>query len=328
MTEFEIEVDDTVLEDEPAPGAGSLGVPGEIDIYNFVAAAGTEVYFDEIAPVCEIHIVWQLQDEDGVVLFGNDTPLWGCSTSNEGSVGLERGGLYSLTVEARAGGVGGAFGDIDDGVGSYSFRLWPIHPGAFDIAVGDTVSEGTPGPGAGTIETPGNYDVYTFQADAGTTIHFDEIAPPCGVSPVWDLFDPDGAALFESESLADCPGPGEKTLTLASTGPYTIVVRVSLDLETTSPYSFRLTEQWRGVQVRQRNPEEGNAEIGFLSDPVFPTALGSGLPVRLFGCSAARQCSRGAVSCARRALTCARTVRLMSPGQIVSTFTAHALYSG
>ena len=242
-TEFDIEIGDTVTEDDPGPGAGRIAVPGEIDTYRFVADPGTEVYFDEIAPECEIDIVWELQDEDGVVLFGNNAPLSGCSTTNQGSVRLERGGLYSLIVEGRLGGVGATFDDIDDGISHYGFQLWLIEPGAFEIAVGDTVAEDTPGPGAGTIETPGNYDVYTFQGNAGMTILFDEIAPPCGQSPIWALFAPDGAALFERVSLEDCPFVTEETLTLESSGTYTIVVRVNFDAEDTYEYSFRLVGQ-------------------------------------------------------------------------------------
>ncbi|HLU50413.1 MAG TPA: Ig-like domain-containing protein, partial [Planctomycetota bacterium] len=196
ISEFEIATGDEVSEDSPAPGAGILEMPGEIDIYYFVASAGYEVYFDEIAPVCEIDIVWELRDEGGDVIFGNDTPLSGCSLTNQGTVRLDRGGLYSLTVECRANGAGGSFDDIDDGIGPYSFRLWPIEPGAFEIELGETVSEDSPEPGAGTIESPGNYDLYTFDVAAGTTVRFDELGPPCGASPVWSLFDPSGAPIF------------------------------------------------------------------------------------------------------------------------------------
>ena len=124
-----------------------------------------------------------------------------------------------------------------------STRITINTPADVDAAVGETVAENVPGPGAGTLETPGNYDEYTFAVAPGTAVLFDELVPSCGTSPRWDLFDADGLPVFENQRLADCGGAAEETVTLEKGGTYTIRVRASLDLPETGPYSFRLVEQ-------------------------------------------------------------------------------------
>ncbi len=41
----------------------------------------------------------------------------------------------------------------------------------FETAIGDEISNGEPGPGAGVIEAPGSKDIYTFSAEAGQDIY-------------------------------------------------------------------------------------------------------------------------------------------------------------
>ena len=48
-------------------------------------------------------------------------------------------------------------------------------PQKFSIAIGDTVSRGVPGPGAGNLENPGVADVDTFRVTAGQSASFDRL---------------------------------------------------------------------------------------------------------------------------------------------------------
>ena len=82
-----------------------------------------------------------------------------------------------------------------------------------------------------------------FEAAAGTVVRLEELAPPCGNGFVWDLFDEDGAALFEGDDLQVCGNVSEKVVALERGGTYTIHVRAKFDQAATGPYSFALLRE-------------------------------------------------------------------------------------
>lgn len=101
----------------------------------------------------------------------------------------------------------------------------------FEIAYGDTVSDGVPAPGAGNLEAGGSVDVYTFAATAGDAVILDALVGAT-VSFRWRLEGPGGDVVFDT-AYVDRPAE------LAETGTY------SLTVYGTSPtvvgtYSFRL----------------------------------------------------------------------------------------
>lgn len=111
----------------------------------------------------------------------------------------------------------------------------------YTIAVGDTITDSVPGPGAGQIETPGGVDIYTFSATAGQQVFFDlfgytfnasagdsVLFDLIGVAPAlasvhWELEAPDGAVVF-NHILNCCGGADPGVITLDQTGVYTITV--------------------------------------------------------------------------------------------------------
>ena len=81
---------------------------------------------------------------------------------------LDRGGTYTITVAG-----------IHNRRGAYQFQVWDVPaPDQFAITIGDTVSDGAPGSGAGNLETPGVWDVYTFEANPGQVVYFDNQGAP------------------------------------------------------------------------------------------------------------------------------------------------------
>jgi hypothetical protein len=101
----------------------------------------------------------------------------------------------------------------------------------FQIAYGDTVSDGVPGPGAGNIEVAGAQDIYEFQGAAGEEVIIDSVIGNNGVFG-WRLDAPDGTVLFDSFNV-------DRRFTLSVTGTYTFTVR-GFQANTTGVYSFRL----------------------------------------------------------------------------------------
>lgn len=102
---------------------------------------------------------------------------------------------------------------------------------------GLTISNGVPAPGAGAIESPGAYDIYTFTASAGQKVYFDLLSQT-GVTYInWQLTDATGASLFNT-----CFGCGEPgTVTLSAGGVYTLSVGNRGVIET-GTYSFKLVD--------------------------------------------------------------------------------------
>lgn len=216
--DFVIELEETVAPGLPELGAGSLGVPGEIDTYTFTAAAGTVVYVDEISGPCNID--WRLDGPSGEVFV--DT---GLCAGDPGILELVEGGEYVATVFSP-----------NDATGDYSFTFWVVNEDdVFEISLKDVVADGVPGPGAGNIEEPGARDVYTFQGTTGQELYFDELSGGCGIA--WMVEAPDGSILFSDNGL--CAGDPQEFI-LEQTGTYTVIV----DGENSSvgTYSFTIWE--------------------------------------------------------------------------------------
>src|SRR5262249_32030404 len=180
----------------PAPGAGNIETGGGLDVYTFHANAGQRIFFDILGN--SINVTWQLHSPSGAVIFKD---CLACGTP--GSFTMPESGVYKLTVG----------GDNSNVTGKYSFKLWNVPaPNHFAIAIGDTISNGVPGPGAGNIETPGALDIYTFHANAGQGIFADLLANKVNID--WKLDGP-GGNIFDT--CTGCGDPGLFTLAQAGT---------------------------------------------------------------------------------------------------------------
>jgi hypothetical protein len=92
---------------------------------------------------------------------------------------------------------------------------------ALSIAIGDKIQEGTPGPGAGVIETAHEKDVYTFTAQRGQNVYFRVLNfSPAVASIEWKLVDANEAEVFRT--CLGCTHPGVQNLRAG--GRYTLIV--------------------------------------------------------------------------------------------------------
>lgn len=206
--QFTMAIGDEITKDSPAAGAGFIENPGDRDSYAFTAVAGQTVYFQVLqVPTASDLVRWRLVDSAGSELF--NTCL---QCSDPGVRTLERGGVYTLIVGD----------DRDLGSGSYAFKLWDVPAAdAFTIAIGEEVRNGSPGEGAGFIETPGVKDQYTFTAAAGQSVYFQVVqTPPSNDLLRWRVVDSTGSELFNT--CLQCSDPGVKVLDRG--GTYTILV--------------------------------------------------------------------------------------------------------
>jgi hypothetical protein len=110
-------------------------------------------------------------------------------------------------------------------------------PGSLALAVGDTIADGKPAPGAGRIESPGTEDVYRFSAAPGQRVFFRMIEADAGMSQItWRLTDRNDQELFHT--CLGCGEPGMQTLSRG--GAYLLTVGNPND-PATGVYRLELT---------------------------------------------------------------------------------------
>jgi hypothetical protein len=223
-THVPVRIGDMIRENEPAAGAGTIESPGAKDVYTFKAEAGQQVYFRMLEHSRGMgSIEWVLTDPDDAQVFASRLTY-----TEPGVQVLRKPGAYKMTVGS----------DRDPSVGTYRLRLFGVPaPQRYSIRIGDTIGENTPGPGAGTIETPGAKDVYTFSAQAGQRVYFRMLEHGKGMGKIeWKLVDPDGMAVFETRLTYSEPG----VQVLRKAGTYTMTIGSDRDAAT-GPYRLQLT---------------------------------------------------------------------------------------
>lgn len=215
--EFEIGIEELVGLGLPLPGAGLIEEPASIDLYTLELPKGLEIYAAELSGSCAIH--WQMRAPSGKVVF-NDANL--CSV-DPGLLVLPETGAYTIEVGATGGATGG-----------YSFMIWQVDPPQeFEIAVEQTVSNGAPAPGAGSIEEPGAIDLYSIALEAGAAYFAHELSGGCAIQ--WSMTSPSGAEIFFD---ADMCVIDPEVFTAPESGVYMIEVTSTGGFSGT--YSFRI----------------------------------------------------------------------------------------
>lgn len=225
----EIAVGDTITDGMPVAGTGNLETPGALDIYTFEATAGQQIFFDAFGvaeSLSQAH--WSLLAPNGDLIF--DKIFNCCGGINAGVYTLTQSAIYTLTVQ-----------EVNRGnTGQYGFKLWDVPaPQEFDIAVGDTVSNGNPGAGAGNIESPGAKDIYTFVPTMGAELIIDFEGAATALTQIdWKLIAPNGA-LIDNAIINCCGGADSPAFTVTQNGPHTLLIGDTLD-EGTGAYTFTI----------------------------------------------------------------------------------------
>jgi serine/threonine protein kinase len=249
--EFAISIGDEVSNGVPGVGAGSIESPGRKDIYTFSATAGQSAYFQIIKPT-QYSVYWQLYNPADRKIA--EQLMLGAATHDPGVVEFESDGEYSIIVG----------NDGEPSVGTYSFKIWNVPaPDSFQISIGQEISNGVPGPGAGNIESPGVKDIYTFNAKAGETVYFQITKAPQSNELWWTLYDQMNQKVNETIMVgAATRDPGNITLDLG--GTYTIIVGND-GMPSVGIYGFKswVVEKSK-FSMRRINTEKGIPELIFF----------------------------------------------------------------
>ncbi|HWP58493.1 MAG TPA: TIR domain-containing protein [Candidatus Acidoferrales bacterium] len=220
---FRIRIGDKIGDGVPAEGAGNIELPGTEDVYLFTAKPRQRVYFRMLEHGPGMHLVsWRLTDELGMELF--DSCL-GCG--DPGAHTLTRGGSYTMTVG----------GKNNPATGVYRLQLFDVPPpDKFSVRIGDRITAGGPGAGAGLIESPGAEDVYVFTAKSGQKVYFRIVEHSPQMALVrWRLVDDNDMEVFDS--CLGCGDPGVHTLFKG--GTYSLIVG-SRNVPATGGYTLEL----------------------------------------------------------------------------------------
>jgi hypothetical protein len=236
--QFTLGIGDAVSNGKPGKGAGNIETAGGHDVYLFNAQPGQTVFI-EVTPEPKISasIQWQMVDSAGNKVFNSCLQC-----SQPGVQTLDKGGAYAIIV--------GNDPSAGPATGTYGFKIWDVpQPQQFTVNVGDAVSNGKPGAGAGNIESPGVKDVYTFNATAGQMVYFQVTQPNKNGTMRWQLQDDSGNKVFDS--CLQCGDPGDQTLDKG--GTYTLIVGNDTD-PAVGTYSFKLWDV--------PPPQEFNINVG------------------------------------------------------------------
>ncbi len=191
--------------------AGSIGVPGERDRFNFALTSPSFLYFDAISASTLVN--WTLSGPDGTIV--ESRPFnFNNGEVNQGVLNLVAGN-YTLLID----------GNID-ATAAYQFRV-------SDLASGIPLTFGTAVTGS---FSPGNEtDIYTFDASAGESYFFDQLGRTGGAAH-WRLVDPFGNLLFTSSF--DNPNNDVDSLKLLNTGRYTLLIEGGISSTSIGTYAF------------------------------------------------------------------------------------------
>jgi hypothetical protein len=205
---FSIAVGDSVSDGVPGAGAGNIEAAGSTDTYGFNGTAGQTLSFDDPGSTVCCTLQWRLFAPDG-------SPIGSQSFGNSSGQQflLDQTGRYTVQVVGSSGTETGAY--------AFSLTASPQAYDKFDIAVGDSVSDGVPATGAGNIETSTSVDEYTFSGAAGQTVSFNDPGTTACCSLQWQVFEPDGTILGTQDFQSGLPA---QLFVLPQTGTYTIVV--------------------------------------------------------------------------------------------------------
>ena len=217
-----------VGQDRPSSGAGNIDAPGAIDRYTFgVASAPALVYLHSELPCTNNELRWNLRDPSGALVNDNETHRL---CFDIGRLTLATPGMYTVTVSGV---------QNSDATGTYGFTVLPVAPDqVFGIRIGESVGPGQPGTGAGSIETPGAIDRYTFQANAGQVVQLTAVQPCSNEELRWNVRDPTGAIVNADDINRICSDIGR--LVLNTAGTYVITVFPISDNPATGTYGFAL----------------------------------------------------------------------------------------
>ena len=228
---FAYTVGTTVSNGSPAAGAGNIELPQSEDDYTFSGTMGQKIFYDALSVSggnCNFHRT--LVAPNGTNVTGAD----GFVCSNVGPITLPATGTYKLRIYPST-------NAADTGI--YSFKIVNVPPPeTFAYTIGTTVAPNSPTTGQGWVEAIQGEDNYTFNGTAGQHVTYTALSLPsdplntCNLKRT--LFAPGGAIVSGGDGF-NCSSTA--SLTLPTTGTYTLKIYPGTNSDQFGKYSFKIT---------------------------------------------------------------------------------------
>ena len=187
---------------------GTIDLPGELDVFTFTATVGQRIFYDALTSA-EDDLRVRLISPTGQQIISNH------DEANDGPHTLVENGLYLLNLSGSG-----------DAIGDYHFRVVEPTIAFAPLTLGADVT--------GTIDLPGDLDVYTFTGTVGQRIFYDALTSADDDLRV-QLISPTGQQIIFNHDEAN-DGPH----TLAENGMYRLNLSGSGDA--IGDYHFRVVE--------------------------------------------------------------------------------------
>src|SRR2546430_2323438 len=197
---------------------GTIGVPGERDVFTFSIDGDSRFYFDALTNVSSLQ--WSLSGPSGALVANRS--FAGSDAQNIGDpTVLLPAGAYTLTIQDP----GGATND-------YAFRFANLAEATL-LTPGAVVTN--------TLAPANKSDFYQFSATAGDQLYFQRLARISLPNSWWRLLDPYGNQVF-SQGFNEV-GSTSSPVTLPATGTYTVLLEGYIGDTGTGSYSFNVVPE-------------------------------------------------------------------------------------
>jgi len=197
---------------------GTIGVPGERDVFTFSIDGDSRFYFDALANVANLQ--WSLSGPSGALVANRSFGSSDAQSTSDPTV-LLSAGAYRLTIQDP----GGATND-------YAFRFVNLAEATL-LTPGAVVTN--------TLSPANKSDFYQFSATAGDQFYFQRIARISLPNAWWRLLDPYGNQVF-SQGFNDV-GSASSPVTLPATGTYTVLFEGYIGDTGSGSYSFNVVPE-------------------------------------------------------------------------------------
>ncbi len=245
---FSVQIGSKVGPDSPVAGAGKVDGPNVTQQYQLAGSGGDAAYLAALPDCQPSGIEWQVRRPDGSVLGGISDIC-----QDIGRVVFDTAGMWTIAVSSPSG-----------ATGTYGFSIEASEADQrFTVSPDSSVSEGQPGPGAGSIDKPGGEDFYQISGAAGDVVFLAALKGCSSAGVRWQLHRPDGSMSGGIDSV--CSDLGRITFDTAGTW----TVQVTADGAQTGPYGFDVIRSEPlqrfsvafGSSVRRDQPGPGAGHI-------------------------------------------------------------------
>ncbi|APZ93100.1 putative Ig domain-containing protein [Fuerstiella marisgermanici] len=214
------------------PFSGELTLPNETDVYSFAASAGDKVFVDVVTGSDTSNTRYRLYTEYGQEVYES------IRLEDSGVITIPADGTYTLLVEGQI---------RNEEQDTYTINLVPVVSTTQSLTLGSRTN--------GTLTTPGESAIYTFNLGDDTQLYFDVLTNDSNI--LWSLEGPRGEEIDRLRfDRTDSYDRVDASID-ARAGDYRLTIEASGDH--VGNYSFALLDLLNPAHTTTVSPNPGTA---------------------------------------------------------------------